>query len=256
MCFNFAAEIDDHSSFKSFVKQLLKLATMELYEQKSKSIPQKILIHLLEILFLFLSYWILFMNGGKFFQNQLGIYNAQNAIDRRTIIFTFNLVIFIRLAFMMFFLLRRKIPWEESLSVPFAFALYYIGFSLFVLPINKPIDKLDYLAILIFIEGSFINTTSEILRSIWKRNPDNKGKLYTRGFFRFSMHINYFGDLLWVTAYSLITRNWFSITIPVFLFCFFAFYNIPKLDKYLNEKYGNQFDHYSKTTKKFIPFIY
>ncbi len=195
---------------------------MELYGQKSKSIPQKIIIHILEIFFIILSYWILFLHGGDFIQNKLGIYNAVNAFNRRIIIFLFNIVIFFRLGFMMFYLLKRKIPWEESISVPFAFALYYLGFTLFVLPINKNIDWFDFLAIAIFIEGCFTNTSSELLRDIWKQKYENKGKLYTKGLFKYSVHINYFGDLLWVSAYALITRNLYSIAIPIFLFCFFA----------------------------------
>ena len=229
---------------------------MELYGIKSRSIPQKVIIHLLETIFLFFSYWILFLQGGNYIQNFTGIHNAANAADRRSIIFLFNIVIFLRLAFMMFYLLKRKIPWEENISVPFAFALYYIGFTLFVLPVSQSINWIDYAAIWIFVAGCFINTASELLRDIWKKKPENKGRIYTHGFFKFSMHINYFGDLLWVSAYALITRNMYSISIPVFLFSFFIFFNIPKLDKYLKEKYRKDFDDYARKTKKFIPFIY
>lgn len=229
---------------------------MELYGQKSKSISQKIIIHLLELFFIWLSYWILFQQGGNLIQNKLGIYNAANAIARREIIFAFNIIIFLRLGFTMFYLLKRKIPWEESISVPFAFAVYYVGYSLLVLPTDQPIDWIDYAAIILFIVGCILNTGSEILRNKWKKNPENTGKIYTKGFFKYSMHINYFGDLLWVIAYAIITRNWYSVSIPVFLFCFFIFYNIPMLDKHLMEKYGKGFEDYAKQTKKFIPFIY
>ncbi len=111
---------------------------MELYGQKSKSIPQKIVIHVIEILLLWLSFWILFQNGGIWVENNIGIHNAIGNIDRRIIIFVFNIIIFVRLAYMMIFMLKRKIPWEESVSVTFAFALYFIGFPLFVLPISVP----------------------------------------------------------------------------------------------------------------------
>ncbi len=87
-------------------------------------------------------------------------------------------------------------------------------------------------------------------------SDENKGHLYTKGFFRYSMHINYFGDLLWVTGYAFVTHNWYAVIIPVFIFCFFAFYNIPKLDEYLHSKYGEEFSAYEKRTKKFIPYIY
>lgn len=229
---------------------------MELYGQKSKSIPQKITIHLIEILLLWLSYWILFQNGGNWLENNLHIQNAFGNIGRRTIIFAFNIIIFLRLAYMMVFLLKRKIPWEESVSVPLAFALYFIGFTLFVLPVSKPIDGLDYFAIAIFIIGCILNSGGEILRAKWKKKPENKGKIYTQGFFNYSRHINYFGDLLWVIGYAIVTRNWWSISIPIFLFCFFAFYNAPKLDNYLKEKYGKDYDAYAKNTKMLIPFIY
>lgn len=229
---------------------------MELYGQKSKSIPQKIIIHLIEILFLWLSYWILFQDGGNWCNNHLHIHNAATGFDRRVIIFAFNIVTFFRIAYMTFFLLKRKIPWEESISVPFAFALYYIGYTLLVLPVDHSIDNLDYFSIALFIFGCFLNTGGEMLRNIWKQNPEHKGQLYTQGFFKYSRHINYFGDILWVTAYAFITRNWYAVTIPVFLFCFFAFYNAPKLDKYLNNKYGAAFKRYAETTKMLIPFIY
>lgn len=229
---------------------------MELYGQKSKSIPQKTVIHLIEILLLWLSYWILFQSGGAWFEKHLHIHNATGNIDRRIIIFTFNILIFLRLAYMMIVLLKRKIPWEESVSVPFAFALYFIGYSLFVLPISAPIDGLDYFAIALFIVGCILNSGGEILRNEWKKKPENRGKIYTKGFFKYSRHINYFGDILWVIAFALVTKNWYSITIPIFLFCFFAFYNAPKLDKYLQDKYGKGYDEYAKRTKMLIPFIY
>lgn len=229
---------------------------MDLYGQKSKSIPQKIIIHIIEIFLLWLSWWILFRNGGAWVENHLSIHNAAGNTDRRIIIFAFNLIIFFRLAYMMIFILKRKIPWEESISVPLAFALYFIGFPLFVLPVSKPIDGLDYFAIAIFVVGCVLNSGGEILRDKWKKHPGNKGKIYTGGFFRYSRHINYFGDILWVTAYAMMTKNVWSATIPVFLFSFFAFYNAPKLDKYLKEKYGSEYDEYAKKTKMLIPFIY
>lgn len=229
---------------------------MELYGQHSKSIPQKVTIHVLEILILWLSFWILFHDGGTWIENTFHIHNSTEFSDRRIIIFAFSIITFFRFAFMMTILLKRAIPWEESFSVPFAFALYFVGFSLFALSTSKPIDFIDIFGIALFVVGSVLNTGGEILRNQWKKNPDNKGKIYTEGFFKYSRHINYFGDMLWVTAYAIITRNWFAVSIPIFLFCLFAFYNAPKLDKYLKDKYGKSYDDYANKTKMLIPFIY
>jgi len=229
---------------------------MELYEKKSKSIPQKGLLHLIEVFLLWLSYWILFQNGGDWCEQYLHIHNDTSELNRRIIIFVFNIIIFLRLAYTMIFLLKRKMPWEESLSIPIAFAVYYIGFSLFVLPISMQIGELDHFAIALFVLGCVLNSGSEILRDIWKQKPENKGKIYTQGFFKYSRHINYLGDILWVIAYALISKNRFAIIIPVVVFGFFAFFNAPKLDKYLKAKYGKGYDEYAKKTKMLIPFIY
>lgn len=229
---------------------------MNLYGQQSKSIPQKIIIHMIEILLLWLSFWILFQNGGTWIENKLNIPNSREHFDRRQIIFIFNIITFFRLSYMMIFLLKRRIPWEESISVPLAFALYYIGFSLFVLPTSKPLDSFDFLAVLLFIIGSALNSGAEIYRDKWKKHPENRGKIYTEGFFKYSRHINYFGDILWVIAYAAITRNWYAATVPIFLFCFFAFYNAPKLDLYLKSKYGKDYDEYASKTKMLVPFIF
>ena len=229
---------------------------MDLYGQQSKSIPQKIIVHVLEIAFLWLAWWILFGKGGAWCEQHLHIHNATGGHERRMIIFVFTIITFFRLAYMMIFLLKRKMPWEESISVPFAFALYYIGFPLFVLPESVPIDVLDYFAVALFIFGCILNSAGEILRARWKKDPHNKGRLYTGGLFKYARHINYFGDILWVSAFALLTRNWYSVTIPVFLFCFFAFYNAPKLDEYLKTKYGSDYDSYAGKTKMLIPFIF
>lgn len=229
---------------------------MELYGQYSKSIPQKLTIHVLEIMILWLSFWILFQSGGAWVEKTLHIHNASEYTGRRMIIFIFSVVTLIRFVYMMMVLLKRAIPWEESLSVPFAFALYFVGFALLALPTSKPIDFIDIFGIILFVVGSVLNTGGEILRNQWKKKPENKGKIYTEGFFKYSRHINYFGDILWVMAYAIITRNWYAVSIPVFLFCLFAFYNAPKLDKYLKDKYGKGYDDYAGKTKMLIPYIY
>jgi len=229
---------------------------MDLYGQKQKSIPQKIFIITTELVLLWIAYYILFENSGSKLMSGLGIEQATGLMERRMIIFPFSLIVFLRMGFMMFFLLKRKIPWEESISVSMAFAIYYVGYSLLVLHTQQPIDLIDYAAVLLFLVGSFINTYSELQRHFWKQRPANKGKLYTQGLFKYAMHINFFGDLLWVSAYAIMTRNYYSIAIPVLLFCLFAFFNIPKLDQYLQAKYGEQFEEYSKQRKKLIPWIY
>ena len=229
---------------------------MDLYSRKSKSIPQKVIIILLQLLLLLGAYWILFRTGGSDLLGGIGLDIAPGYYLPRLSVFFFSIIVFVRMTFMICFLLKRAVPWEESISVPLAFALYYVGFALLVYGRREPLDWIDMAAIALFFVGSFLNTVSELQRHYWKQQAANKGKLYTEGLFSLSMHINYFGDFLWVTAYAILTRNPYAAIIPVFLFCFFAFYNIPKLDAYLADRYGEQFVKYRKNTSRFIPFIY
>ena len=229
---------------------------MDLYGKKSKSIPQKITIVVIEMLLLWWSYRTLFMDKGATLLSMIGIDQSAGNFQVRAVIFTFSVIVFVRMTFMITYLLKRKIPWEESMSVPFAFALYFVGFALLAYGRASALDWIDFSAIFLFIFGSFLNTASELQRHFWKKRPENKGKLFTRGLFGYAMHINYFGDLMWVTAYAIITRNHYASIIPIFLFCLFVFFNIPKLDAYLSEKYAAEFDQYRRKTKRFIPFIY
>lgn len=229
---------------------------MELYGQKSKNITQKILINLIEIFLLWISYWILFQSGGEWLEDNLNIQNAAGLYDRRMLIFLFNIITFLRIAYSMVFLINRKITWEESAGIIFAFGLYFVGFPILTLHSSEPINGLDYFALFLFAAGSILNSGGEILRDRWKKKPENQEKIYVGGFFKYSRHINFFGDTLWVAAYSIVTRNLYAAAIPVFLFCFFAFFNAPKLDEYLKKKYGKDYDEYAKRTKKLIPFIY
>jgi protein-S-isoprenylcysteine O-methyltransferase Ste14 len=229
---------------------------MELYRQTSKSIPQKTVLLILEVLILCISYWILFNNGYQKLMSSFLDVNVTGNKIRHTLLFIFNCIVFMRMLITILYLLRRKMPWEEAISIPFAFAIYYIGFALTGYKSGSPLGLTDFLGILLFILGSGLNTISELQRDKWKKLPENKGHLYTTGLFKYSVHINYFGDILWVSAYALLTHNWYSVIIPVWLFCFFAFFNAPKLDKYLATKYGNEFEDYRKKTKKLIPFLY
>lgn len=56
-------------------------------------------------------------------------------------------------------------------------------------------------------------------------------------------------------GYACVTRNAFAWLIPMFLFCFFCLYNIPKLDQYLRQRYGAAFVDYERRTKRLVPFV-
>lgn len=229
---------------------------MDLYANKSASIPQKLTVIAIELALIALSAWLMFGPGEELAADLFGFMPAGEPPLRRWVILAFSIIILLRMSFMMFVLMKRTMPWSEAATVPLAFALYYVGFALLVLPSRSALDALDLFAIALFLFGCYLNTGSEWQRHRFKADPANKGKLYTGGLFAFSMHINFFGDIVWVTAYALIARNPWGALIPVFLTGFFAFYNVPLLDRHLASRYGQAFEAYARSTKRLIPFVW
>jgi protein-S-isoprenylcysteine O-methyltransferase Ste14 len=224
---------------------------MDMYGQKDPSLPQKGVILSSELFLIAVSAWVLF---GDLLEG-VRAFGSDPEPTRNLVLFTFNVVVFGRFLLTLFYFLERRIPWEEAFSVPTAFALYLLGFPLLARPASTPVGLLELAGIVLFALGSFLNTFSEYQRKRFKSDPMNKGKLYTGGLFALSMHPNYFGDLLWVSGYACVTHNPYSALIPAFLFCFFYFYNVPKLDAHQRERYGQSFVDYERRTKRLIPFV-
>ncbi|MEZ4235255.1 MAG: DUF1295 domain-containing protein [Myxococcota bacterium] len=163
---------------------------MDLYAHKGPAVAQKLVITGLELALIGVAAWLLFGSGEALVSGWLGIEPAAAPPARRAVILAFDLVVLARMAFMMFYLMRRTIPWSEALTVPLAFALYYVGFALFVLPERAPLGWLDAVGIALFVAGSSINTVSELQRHRFKQDPAHRGQLYTGGLFAWSMHVN------------------------------------------------------------------
>ncbi len=201
--------------------------------------------------------WIYYGGGAAFFSSLIGRTDPVPGDPvRYLVLMGFSLLVFIRILLTFFVLLKRQFPWGEFWGVTTALFAYQVGFALFAIGETQPIGALDFIAIAIFLLGSYLNTASEFQRKKFKEDPQNQGKLYTSGLFRFARHINYFGDFLWVASWALITRSAWALTIPLCLGLGFIFYFIPPLTIHLRAKYGKEFDDWEKRTKAFIPFIY
>lgn len=224
---------------------------MEMYGEKGRSLTQKAIIVAAEVGLIALSYLVLFASAFAGWR----AFGQDPSVPRNLTLFVFNLVVFARFLLTLFAFLERHIPWEEAFSVPMAFALYLVGFPLMAQPAAVPFGWLEIVGIALFVTGSSVNTFSELSRKRWKARAENRGKLYTGGLFSLSMHPNYFGDLLWVSGYACVTHNPYAPLIPTLLFFFFYFYNVPKLDAYLREHYGEPFRAYERRTKRLIPFL-
>ena len=182
---------------------------------------------------------------------------AINGDFKRQVVLMFCLVVYIlRLIITVFVFLKRKMAWSEMLIVSGLMSFALFSFVKVGGSNNQGIGGLDYFSILLYLSGSWLNTYSEYTRYIWKKRDENKGHIYTKGLFKYCMHINYFGDVLLFTGFALITLRFSMVFIPFAMALNFVFFIIPRLDKYLLNKYGQEFKEYAQTAKKFIPGIY
>ena len=207
-------------------------------------------------IFLYIAYLICFDDKLLWLDSILDVDFQDGNFYRRCCLWAFGVMMYIRMNLTTFLLLKRKINIDEFFGVIIAYATYQIGFILLGAWNTVQFGMLDYLGILIFIIGSYLNTYSELQRRRFKKDPNNKGKLYTLGLFQFARHINYFGDMCWVIGWAIVTHNIWSIFIPILLTLGFIFLFIPELSRYLETNYADEYLDWKKETKKLIPFIY
>ena len=156
----------------------------------------------------------------------------------------------------LFYLLVRRVDWGEVLGLSAFMAAFEIGLVWLGGQSTAPFGGLDVLGLALLAFGSYLNTGSEVQRKWWKADPANKGHCYTLGLFRYSMHINFFGDVVLFSGWALLTANLWALGLPLMMALMFIFLHIPGLDAYLAKRYGEEFTSYAAKTKKLIPFVY
>ncbi|UCC45329.1 MAG: DUF1295 domain-containing protein [Candidatus Zixiibacteriota bacterium] len=199
----------------------------------------------------------LLMSGhGDFLTQHLKLRTLEGNAHRQLLMVSCSLIYLFRFAICMFVFFKRKIGWFEGSLVSLLFFMMFYLFNTSAGSHLEPIGMIDIAGIFLYLTGSCINTVADYQRYAWKRNAENKGRLYTEGLFKYSMHINYFGDSIMYIGLAMITLEYVCLFVSVIIILNFVFLQIPMLDKHLSEKYGDEFEEYLKRTKKFIPFVY
>ncbi len=177
-------------------------------------------------------------------------------IFRQIIILSCCLIYFIRFTICMFVFIKRNISWFEGALVSFLFFMMFYLFGISAGSHAEQIGAIDFFGVFLFLVGSYINTLADYQRYAWKRKIENKGRLYTKGLFKYSMHINYFGDSISYIGLALVTLELVCLLVSIGIIVNFVVPQIPLLDKHLRKKYEYEFTEYAKQTKRFIPLVY
>ena len=134
-----------------------------------------------------------------------------------------------------------------------ALPVYFVNFSP---PVE--ISLLDFVGIALFFMGFFFEAVGDFQLSIFKKNPDNKGKLMTTGLWRITRHPNYFGEaLIWwgISCFALdYSHGWKVFLSPIILTFLLRFVSGVTM---LEKKYEGRadWDVYKKKTAPFVPYL-
>jgi protein-S-isoprenylcysteine O-methyltransferase Ste14 len=221
-----------------------------------RSMGRRVLWQVYHFLLVALVAWLLFGGGLGTTSSWLGTSWSPGDFTRRTLVFLTSLTLFLRWGLTNFHLLKREMPWVEIFVVCVELSVIHTACAVLGGRNAEPVGAFALVGIGLFAIGSYLNTGSELMRARWKKDPDHDRRIYDQGLFRHSMHINYFGDLVWSTGLALISGSVWIALVPVYMSFGFIFLHIPRLDRHLKERYGDQFDRYAGKTRKLVPFIY
>jgi steroid 5-alpha reductase family enzyme len=227
-----------------------------IYRDKSPSRRTKAALVCLHMLIVAAAVWLLLAGGisvlDNFFERPYQL--ASNL--RRGALAAAATLYFLRTVATVFVFLKRRMPWSEVGTIALWIAVIDLLFAYFGGRNEASFGPAGFAGAALVLAGSAVNTGSELQRHLWKRNPENAGHLYTGGLFRYARHINYFGDEVLFTGWALMTGRAVLLLIPVIMAFGFIFINIPAQDRYLAERYGDEYRTYARTVKRFIPYLY
>jgi protein-S-isoprenylcysteine O-methyltransferase Ste14 len=152
--------------------------------------------------------------------------------------------------------LKRKVGWGEAAQVGPFLLLIQVVLAWLGARATEPWSVLDTLALVLYGIGSFLNTASELQRMAWKARPENSGHLYTGGLFTLARHVNYLGDVVLFTGFATLTRSPWAFLVPALMAAMFVFVHIPTLDRYLKERYGDEYVEWTRRSSRLVPFVY
>lgn len=120
----------------------------------------------------------------------------------------------------------------------------------------RPLGFLDLAGTILWLVGFLFETVGDAQLARFKRDPANRGRIMTRGLWKYTRHPNYFGEsLMWWGIFLLalaVPSGWATVASPVLItFLLVRVSGIPMLER----RYaGNaEFQDYARRTSPFVP---
>lgn len=139
----------------------------------------------------------------------------------------------------------------------FVFSLLFVGF-LYSLPgyfaFTNPVEislLATAIALPLYIFGTLINTSADVQKLTAKQQGAG---LVADGIWRFSRHINYFGDLLRYFSFSVVAGSIWAYIVPIAIALLYL-QRITQKEQAMVEKYAD-YTTYQQSSRRLIPFIW
>ena len=119
-----------------------------------------------------------------------------------------------------------------------------------------PLGRLDLIGLIVWLYGFGFEVIGDWQLRAFIRNPANKGKLMTRGLWRYTRHPNYFGEVtlwwgIWLITLA-VPGGWMTVIGPLTLtFLILKVSGIPMLEKPYEDRVD--FQEYKRRTSAFFP---
>jgi steroid 5-alpha reductase family enzyme len=181
-----------------------------------------------------------------------------------------------RLALHIFFRIKNKKEdfryqkwreeWGEMFYVKTYFQVFVLqGFFMFLISMSAMVGAvsggfelsvISYLGIILWIVGFFFESVGDFQLSRFISDPSNKGRIMTKGLWKYTRHPNYFGEVAqWWGIFlivSLLELNYIALISPVVItFLLLKVSGIPMLEKKYDE--NPEFQEYKNRTSAFFP---
>lgn len=228
----------------------------DMYAAQGRRMPQRIFMTLSIGAGAGVAWWLLLGHGIEWAGAWFGRNWREGDEARRLCLGIAFTIYLMRVLLTVFVFLKRAMSWSEAGLIAGWALLMYLALAFAGGTNTARFAAAGITGCALFVLGSWMNSYAEYARHVWKQREENRGRLYTRGLFRFSRHPNYLGDLISFSGLCLISGRWPTFAIPAIMLGGFVFANIPMLDSHLHNHYGAAFDAYAARTRKLIPFVY
>ena len=163
--------------------------------------------------------------------------------------------------------LRKE--WKNHLALRFLFffefqallvAVLSLPFLLTCLNTRAPLGRVEKFAAGLWLVSMIGEVIADLQLNAFKKNPENHGKTYRAGLWKYSRHPNYFFEwLIWVSyaVFALASPwGWIGLISPALILYFLlGITGIAATEAQALRSRGNEYRAYQRTTSTFVPWF-